>query len=217
VLDRSQWKLPPLDHPDLAHIAEELRSLAVPTAELLNLPDNAHHGDVGMLTVSIATFSQRVPLVVNRRTAHVEAGNARLSALAPFKWVAAVLVDDDSSMERAFALADNRAAALGWDDEALLARGLLTVHEWDPELFAATGWDDEDLDRLVSSVLAPTNPALAAALHPQQFAVEHHEHPEPNLSWDTRSKAYTPALPTSKPPAPTVTVIPPARNPLTRT
>lgn len=214
MLDRSQWKVPPLDSPELAHIIEELRPLAAPTSVLLNLPDNAHQGDVGMLSVSISTFKQRAPLVVNRRTGHVEAGNSRLAAMAPFAWVAVVLVDDDPVAERAYAVADNRAAALGWDDEALLARGLLAVHDFDKQLFHATGYDDDDLDRLVASVLAEDVPGLAAALHPVEFAEKNHEHPEPNVTWNDRARAYVPPLPPPPAPAPQVTVLPPLRDPL---
>lgn len=227
ALSRDSWVTPDADSPDLAHIAAELRPLAVPVDLLMKLPDNPRQGDVGAVGASIDRFTQRVPIVVNALTGHVEAGNTRFEAIAAagLEWVAAVLVEDDPTSEKAYSIADNRAHDLGLTDDALLAKLLLELHEDDPSAMHAAGFDDDDLDALVADVMRDTNPALAAALAPQAFASDEHSHPEPSMFWDPKVKAYEPtpaaAAPASEIPGPVMVTLSIAvprelRHPLTR-
>lgn len=154
-LHRDNWDTPHPDDPALAHIVPELRPLAVPIDKLEHLPDNAHHGDPQALGRNLARFQQRKPIVVNATTHHVEAGNTTLTAThqAGHQWIAAVLVTDDPTTERAYALADNRAHQLGWDDTAQLANDL--IHLWQAEndpLLDAIGYDGDDLDQLITDL-----------------------------------------------------------------
>jgi hypothetical protein len=146
-------------------------------------------------------FTQRQPAVVNRLTGHIEAGNTRTRAIAAaHQWIAAVLVEDDPSTERAYALADNRAHDLGFDDDALLAQALLQVNDADDiDLLLATGYDQQDLDSLVADVLRDTQPAVSATLDPTAFSAAEHLHPEPNATWT--GDAYQPTV-TQLPPNP---------------
>jgi len=142
---------PPPDT-ELQHISRELWPLAFPISKLELLPGNYRQGDVGMVSSSIDTFGQRKPIVVNRRTGHVEAGNTTLKAVMAlgYEWVAAVLVDDDPTRQSGFAVADNRASALGWDDPRLLGDMLMSIREADEELIARIGYDDADLADLIA-------------------------------------------------------------------
>lgn len=110
---------------DLSYIAEALRHLAVPIQSLALDPANARvHSAENLAAIrgSLRAFGQRKPIVVNRQTGIVEAGNATLQAALAEGWthIAAVYVDDDPAQAAAFAVADNRTAELGqWDQEAL--------------------------------------------------------------------------------------------------
>ena len=110
---------------DLSHIAEQLRPLAVPCADLLLDPANARrHPELNLeaLKGSLRVYGQRKPLVVNRRTGIIEAGNGTLQAAGALGWthLAVVYVDDDPMTATGFSIADNRTAELAeWDREAL--------------------------------------------------------------------------------------------------
>jgi DNA modification methylase len=115
--------------PDLSHIAEPLRPLAVPVTDLRLDPDNARtHSEQNLNAIrgSLVEYGQRTPLVVNLRTGFVEKGNGTLQAALSLGWthLAAIFVEDDPGRAAGYALADNRSAELaGWDEmkvEALL-------------------------------------------------------------------------------------------------
>lgn len=109
----------------LDHIAEPLRSLAVPLADLVLDPANARkHDDANLEAIrgSLRAFGQRTPLVVNRRTGVIIKGNGTTTAARSLGWthLAAVYVDDDQATQTAYAVADNRSAELAtWDDDVL--------------------------------------------------------------------------------------------------
>jgi hypothetical protein len=111
--------------PDLSHIIEPLRSLAVPVDDLTLDPRNARKHDERNLQVikaSLLQFNQRLPLVVQRAGMIVRAGNGRLMVARQLGWkhIAAVVADDADEAAKAFALVDNRSAELAeWNDEVL--------------------------------------------------------------------------------------------------
>lgn len=108
-------------------IAEALRHLAVPCDSIDYDPANARlHNDDNLSSIrgSLRSYGQRKPIVVNKRTGTVEAGNGTLQAARQLGWthIAAVFVDDDPNTAAGFSLSDNRTAELAeWDDEALAA------------------------------------------------------------------------------------------------
>lgn len=136
-----------MTEPDLSHIAEDLRPLAVPITEIVKDPANLRlHNDKSLEGVrgSLAKFTQRKNVVVNRRTGVIEAGNGTVEALIRNgkTHVAVVWVDDDPVTATAYAIADNRTAELStWDTEALVT----TAKAID---FEVPGVDDEWLDSL---------------------------------------------------------------------
>jgi DNA modification methylase len=111
--------------PDLSPIAESLRPLAVPCADLTLDPANARrHPEPNLeaIKASLRVYGQRKPVVVNRRTGTIEAGNGTLQAALALGWshLAVVYVDDDPMTAAGFSIADNRTAELAeWDREAL--------------------------------------------------------------------------------------------------
>lgn len=132
--------------PDLAHIAEPLRSLAVPCDSLTLDPANARrHPEANLEAIkgSLAVYGQRKPIVARKQTRVVTAGNGTLEAARALGWthVAVVLTDDDPVTAAGFSVADNRTAELAeWDAEAL--ERLL------PELRA----DDERLQQMFADL-----------------------------------------------------------------
>lgn len=144
--------------PHLLHIAQPLRPLAVPVADLTPDPANARlHPDRNLdaIEASLRVYGQRKPIVVRREGMVVEAGNGTLEAAKRMGWthVAAVLVDDDSVTATGYAIADNRTAELAvWDEEAL-ARLLSELQTEEVDL-DAMGWSDAELNQLLGAVPA---------------------------------------------------------------
>lgn len=131
-----------------AHIAADLRALAVPIADLTLDPVNARkHDDANLdaIETSFRRFGQYLPIVVQRTGMIVRIGNGRVTvARERMKWthIAALIVDDEDvdAIERA--LIDNRSAELArWDEVNLKA----LVKDVDA---AKLGFDDKALNRI---------------------------------------------------------------------
>lgn len=109
----------------LDNIIEGLHSLAIAIDDPVLDPANAMtHPEKNLSAIkgSLRVYRQRKPIVVNRLTGVVEAGNGTLTAAREMKWthIAAVFVDDDPSTAAGFSISDNRTAQLSvWDDVAL--------------------------------------------------------------------------------------------------
>jgi len=134
-----------------SYIAEGLRHLAIPVAELRPDPSNArkHNArNLEAIRLSLERFGQRAPVVVQRNGMVVRAGNGRLAAARELGWshLAAVVVDEPSADAVAFALADNRTAELAeWDTETLA-----TILDTMPaEDMKASGFTEGDLAELL--------------------------------------------------------------------
>lgn len=137
---------PPATPPDLSYIAEPLRPLAVPIDSIQPDPRNARRHDeanLAAIRVSLTRFGQRQPLVVNKLTSLILAGNARHQVAGELGWsmIAVVFVEDDPTSATGFALADNRTAELAtWDELAvaeLLADLKKSTRDDDAQLIAA--------------------------------------------------------------------------------
>lgn len=151
--------------PNLDHIAEPLRGLAVAVDTLVLDPANARlHGEQNLASIkaSLQRFGQRQPVVVQREGSIVRAGNGRVMAAKALGWshMAALVVDEDSVQATAYAIADNRTSDLAeWDDEALTR----LLKELPTDLRIDAGFTDDDLQQLIggasATVVAP--PMLA--------------------------------------------------------
>lgn len=135
-------------------IIEPLVKLKVPIGSLDTLPGNARRGDVEAVARSYTIFGQRKPLVA-KRTGNggiVTAGNHGLLAARSLGWthVAAVILDDDDTTAKAYALADNRTHDLGGYDDAALLALLEDVKAHDG--LDGTGYDEGDLATLMDSI-----------------------------------------------------------------
>jgi DNA modification methylase len=144
------------DQPELTHIAEPLRPLAIPVTDLALDPANARlhpERNLGSIEASLRLYGQRKPIVVRREGMVVEAGNGTVEAARRLGWthLAAVVVDDDPVTATGYAISDNRTAELAeWDDE-VLARLLRDLRTEEVDL-DSLGWSDTELDTLLSEL-----------------------------------------------------------------
>jgi hypothetical protein len=150
--------------PDLSHIAEPLRPLAVPLHTLTPDPANARkHPDRNIIAIrgSLAAFGQVKPVVVREATGTVVCGNGTLAAAAALGWthIAAVVKPMDQATATALAIADNRTAELAeWDNGVL------------DKLLADCVTGNEQVDAMLRELASESNPALVEPSSPDEFA-----------------------------------------------
>lgn len=114
-------------------------------------PENPRRGTVSVIVESIREHGQYRPIVAQRSTGHVLAGNHTLIAAreAGMDEIAVSWVDVTDEEARRILLVDNRASDLGtYDDDALVS--LLRATESDFGDLVGTGYDDAALDDLVA-------------------------------------------------------------------
>ena len=128
-------------------VPDTLTDMLVPVEQLRPYGQNPRRGNVELIADSLRANGQYRPVVVNRRTNEVLAGNHTLAAAQLLGWdqLAATWVDVDDDAAARIVLIDNRANDLsGYDDQAL-AQVLDSL----PDL-GGTGYNDADLARLLA-------------------------------------------------------------------
>ena len=113
--------------------------------DLKEYPNNARRGNVTLLMESLKTNGQYRPIVVQKSTNYVLAGNHLLRAAKSLGWedVDAVFIDVDDQQALKIVLVDNRSNDLGeYNDDFL--RTLLK----DLEDFSGTGYSEADIEEL---------------------------------------------------------------------
>lgn len=129
------------------NIREEIKHLAEPLAQFTTHPKNVRQGDVGAITQSLEAHGQYRPIVVQRSTGHILAGNHTYLAAKSLGWekIAATFVDCDDEQAIKILLVDNRANDLAmYDDRALaeLLKELSSGAGLDGSLFTGDDLDD---------------------------------------------------------------------------
>ena len=106
----TQTRAAPLERSTASHIAPQLRALVVPIDSVELHPRNPRRGDVAAVAASLARFRQVKPIVVQRSSGYVIAGNHVLRAALSLGWteIAANVEDLDD-------------AATGYDDDDVAA------------------------------------------------------------------------------------------------
>jgi ParB-like nuclease domain len=139
--------------PDTApQIAPALAHLAIPIDLVQPHAANARQGDIGAIGESLRRFGQLKPIVVQRATMTIVAGNHLYLAARAAGWahIAAAVADLSEADARAFMVADNRTQELGsYDTEAL---GLLLAALAESGNLAGTGYDGDDVDALLADL-----------------------------------------------------------------
>lgn len=105
-------------------IAETIEALAVPIDSLRPYEANPRRGNIDAIVRSLEVNGQYRPVVANRRTGEVLAGNHTWQAAKRLGWdrIAATFVDADDEQAARIVLVDNRTNDLAeYDEEALAA------------------------------------------------------------------------------------------------
>ena len=114
-------------------------------------PKNVRQGDIGAISESLKAHGQYRPIVVDRRTNQILAGNHTWRAAKSLGWseiaVGFIETKDDDDATRIL-LADNRTTDLASYDDAGLADLLKDLIASDDQLIG-TLYDGDDLDDLI--------------------------------------------------------------------
>ena len=135
----------------MSGIPATLADLTVPLEQLRHYSRNPRRGRVDVIAESLARNGQYRPVVANRRTGEVLAGNHTLAAAQHLGWteLAVTWVDVDEEQAARIVLVDNKASDLAQNDDATVIELLQLL----PDL-EGTGFYDKDL----AALLADTEP-----------------------------------------------------------
>lgn len=116
-------------------------------------PDNARVGDVSAIAESLERFGQVKPILIQKGTGYVVAGNHTREAAKSLGWEAiqAVLLDMDDETAKAYLLADNRLSDRARYDQAKLYESLEGLLDLD-----GTGFDMDYVETLGDALGATT-------------------------------------------------------------
>ena len=117
-------------------------------------PKNVRQGDIGAISESLKTHGQYRPIVVDKRTNRILAGNHTWKAAKALGWtqISAGFIEtknDDEAIR--ILLADNRTTDLATYDDVELANLLKDLSETDEGLIG-TAFDGDALDQLLSDL-----------------------------------------------------------------
>lgn len=138
---------------DLAPDSEYVR-VALDSVE--SYPGNAWVGNIAAIARSLQALEQYKPIVVQKSTRRVLAGNHTREAALSIGWthLDAVLVDCDDARAHQINLADNRTQQLGGYDSAKLLEQLQAYPTLD-----GTAFEQADLDALLAAMNDANKPA----------------------------------------------------------
>ena len=111
------------------NIREEIAPLAQPIDDFKTHPRNVRQGDVGAISESLKAHGQYRPIVVQRSTGYVLAGNHTFMAAKSLGWdkIAVTYVDCDEEQATRILLVDNRANDLAMSGSNRRWLGRITV------------------------------------------------------------------------------------------
>jgi hypothetical protein len=134
-------------------IHKEITKLAVDVDSIEPHPRNVRQGDVGAISESLKHNGQYRPIVVQKSTNQILAGNHTWKAAKALGWnkiaVTYVDVSDDEALR--ILLADNRTNDLATYDTTALAELLEELATSEKE-FVGTGFDGDDLDLMMNDI-----------------------------------------------------------------
>lgn len=121
-------------------------------------------------------LSHNSPVIAQRSTRQVLAGNHRLLAARELGMteIPVVWVDVDDERALRILLADNRTSDLGYYDDGALAALLTDLAQQTDDALAGTAWDGNELDRLLADLSTEMDPPKYAGLsHDERKAVQY--------------------------------------------
>lgn len=134
----------------------DVTPLLHPIDQVTPHPRNANMGDTDAIIESIQTNGFTAPLLAQRSTGHIVAGNHRYAAAMELgaTEIPVIWLDMDDEQALRYMLADNRTTRLGSDDLGLLASILEEMNDSEHGL-VGTGYDEDYLDNLRASLEDP--------------------------------------------------------------
>jgi site-specific DNA-methyltransferase (adenine-specific) len=133
-----------------------LTTETVPLDALTPHPRNVRQGDVGAISESLKAHGQYRPIVAQRSTGHILAGNHTFKAAQALGWseIAVTFLDVSDDQAVRIMLADNRTNDLATYDDAALVEMLRELGETDDGL-AGTLFDGDALDEMIDKIAEP--------------------------------------------------------------
>lgn len=136
------------------NIIEQLRPFIVSIDKVKPDPKNIRlHPDqnIAALKKSLEVYGQRKPIIVNKNTGYIEAGNGLYNAAKTLGWneIAAIFIDDNRETASAYGIMDNQSAILAnWDLPNLKD----ILNELDSRAFnlSSTGFSYEEISDLLA-------------------------------------------------------------------
>ena len=122
----------------------------IPIERLKPYEKNPRKGNVRAIAESLAKNKQYRPIVVQKSTRKILAGNHTWQAAKSLGWdkVAAVLIDVDTEQAKRIVLADNRTSDIAEYDDEILAELLASLDE--P---SGTGYSETDVQAILNTVM----------------------------------------------------------------
>jgi hypothetical protein len=168
-----------------AVLFEDLDGLRQPLNALKPHPDNYNQGDINTIAESLRVNGMYKPVIYDRATGHILAGNHTWQAARALGWtdIAAIGINVTPEEAKRILAVDNQSARKSVFDDDLLADLLSSL-----PVLEGTGFTDADLDDLLASIEEPTElpqadtDAAFAALPPQQAPVPEAATPSPAAS-----------------------------------
>ena len=136
------------------NIAEGLKPLLTDIKNIKPDPRNARKHPIKNLDaikLSLETYGQRKPIVVNAQNDTIEAGNGLYLAAVALGWdkLAVVYVNDDDTTQKAYSLMDNQSGLISeWDLPNL--KDLLTELDTGAFDMDVTGFSTEEIEDLMN-------------------------------------------------------------------
>lgn len=156
----------------------------VPLDRIAQHPDNANNGDVDALEESIEVNGFYQPIIVQRSTGFIIAGNHRYQVAHKLgaDSVPVIYLDVTDDAAKRMMLADNRITRLGFDDESQLFDLLDGLHDTDEGLLG-TGFSERDLQHLLDLASDPLKFADPVGERPDLDRELDHEPKKPSLGY----------------------------------
>lgn len=124
----------------------------VPLSDVAEHPQNPRKGNVELIAESLQHNKQYRPIIVQRSTGHIIAGNHTYRAAKHLGWdsIDATYIDVDDEHALRIMVADNRTSDQGTYDANILAEVLRAL----PDPSVGTGYSEDDLSILIGTTEA---------------------------------------------------------------
>jgi ParB-like nuclease family protein len=148
--DGEDWDGPALRISGSVRFHEQVQHLLVDIESVTRHPDNPREGDVDAIIESIEVNGFIAPVIAQKSTGHIIAGNHRYDALQALgsSVIPVIQIDVDDEMAKRYLLADNRTSDLGRYNEENLLTMLLSMQDTDLGLIG-TGYTEDALNLLL--------------------------------------------------------------------